>query len=117
MDEFTENIKKWVVLDQKINNIKEELHTKIKDYKQIKDSIENQITTYMQENKLTDSVIKISDSKIKYNETYTQLPITYKFLKKVFTELYDDDGDKAEEIVNYIKNRRETKKNINLKSN
>ena len=114
MEKFTEDIKKWVILEKKILSVKEEYNLKLKDYKSKKDSLENQLTKFMKENELTDSVIKLPDGKIKYNESNVSQPITYKFLKEIFTELYSGNNEKAEEILNFIKNRRETKKNIKL---
>tara|TARA_Y100000991_G_C21938522_1_gene334146 strand:+ start:753 stop:1106 length:354 start_codon:yes stop_codon:yes gene_type:complete len=114
MEKFTEGIKKWVMLEKKITNIKEEYNLKLKDYKDKKDNLENELTKFMKENELTDSIIKLPDGKIKYNETNISQPITYKFLKEIFTELYTGNNDKADEVINFIKQRRETKKNIKL---
>lgn len=114
MDNFTENIKKWVIVEKKIGSVKEEYNLKIQDYKKAKDELEKSLTKYMRENNLTDSIIKLPDGKIKYTETNIQQPITYKFLMEVFTELFKNT-DKAEEIIKYIKQRRETKKITNLK--
>ena len=85
MEQFTEGIKKWVMLEKKITNIKEEYNLKLKDYKDKKDNLENELTKFMKENELTDSIIKLPDGKIKYNETNISQPITYKFLKEIFT--------------------------------
>ena len=87
MEKFTEDIKKWVILEKKISSVKEEYNLKLKDYKEKKDSLENQLTKFMKDNELTDSIIKLPDGKIKYNETNIAQPITYKFLKEIFTEL------------------------------
>lgn len=114
MDNFTENIKKWVIVEKKIGSVKEEYNLKMQDYKKAKDELEKNLTKYMRENNLTDSIIKLPDGKIKYTETNVQQPITYKFLMEVFTELFKNT-DKAEEIIKYIKQRRETKKITNLK--
>ena len=114
MDNFTENIKKWVLLERKLCSIKEEYNLKIKEYKNAKIKLEKGLTDYMQQNELTDSIIKLPDGKIKYTETNIPQPITYKFLFEIFKDLYKDD-EKANEIITYIKQKRETKKNINLK--
>lgn len=113
MEQFTEDIKKWVVLEKKITNFKEEYNLKLKDYKDKKDSLENKLTKFMEDNNITDSIIKLPDGKIKYNETSISQPITYKFLKDVFLQLYGNN-EKAEEVINFIKKKRETKKNVKL---
>jgi len=114
MEGFTNDIKKWVILEKKISLIKEEYNLKLKDYKGTKDSLEVQLTKFMKDNQLTDSVIKLPDGKIKFNETTVAQPITYKFLKEIFKELYNGNDQKSEEILNFIKQRRETKKNTKL---
>ena len=37
----------------------------------------------MEDNELKDSIIKLPDGQIKYNETNISQPITYKFLKEM----------------------------------
>ena len=114
MDKFTEDIKKWAILDKKISIVKEEYNLKLKDYKDEKYSLESQLIKFMEDNELKDSIIKLPDGQIKYNETNISQPITYKFLKEIFTELYGGNDEKAEEILKFIKQKRETKKNIKL---
>ena len=114
MEQFTENIKKWALLEKKISSIKEEYNLKLKSYKEKKDSLEYDLTKFMEENALTDSIIKLPDGKIKYNETNISQPITYKFLKEIFTELYSGNNEKADEIISFIKQKREIKKNVRL---
>ena len=108
-ENFKCNIKKWSLLEKKIYN----LNKSIKELKYNRDILEDNLTKYIIEHKLTNTPITFDNNKIKYNESNVAQPITYKFLIDIFSEMYDKD--KANEIIKIIKTKREIKKQINLK--
>ena len=116
MENFTENMKSWIVLDKQIENLKKDYQTKLKTLKENKDDIEIKLTNYMKDNNLQTTIINTSEGKIKYNETNIQSPLTYKFLLDTFKEAFNDE-EKANQLLQLIKSKRETKKQISLKRN
>tara|TARA_B110000037_G_scaffold207377_1_gene254280 strand:+ start:764 stop:1120 length:357 start_codon:yes stop_codon:yes gene_type:complete len=109
-NEFKLSIKKWVELDNKHKKIKE-LNSSIKKEK---DKYSTYITEYIKNNNLQKKSILIKDGKINYNETKTTQSVTKKYLIEKLTELFKSN-QKAEEISNYIYDKRETKTKASIK--
>lgn len=101
---FEKNIKDWVKYDNEIK----ELNKKIKDLRNFKTDITNDIMIYVNENKINDSTIKISDGNLRFANVKVQSPLTYKYIEECLLEIIDDDS-KVKQIITYIKNKRESK--------
>ena len=108
---FVDDIKLWVENDNKINL----LNQKMKDLRDEKTSLHNKIISYMQSNNLDNTIINITGGKIKLSDQMVSTPLTYKYLEESLKIYFDQDHKKEEDIINYLKKNRVSKKNVFLK--
>ena len=80
-----ENIKKWVVLDNKQKKINEE----IKEIREKKNELTSNIITNFSERNIKSPVINISDGKLSLVETQTANVISFKFVRSNFSKFID----------------------------
>ena len=97
-------IQTWVELDNELKKLNE----KTKDIRTRKNDIEDKIMTYIEDNNMNNSVVNITDGKIKFCETKQTPPLTLGFLEKCLSEVIANQGQ-VKQIVEYIKSKRETK--------
>lgn len=97
-------IQNWVELDNELKKINE----KAKDIRTRKNDIEDKLMTYVEDNNMNNSVVNITDGKIKFCETKQTSPLTLGFLEKCLSEVIANQGQ-VKQIVDYIKSKRETK--------
>ena len=107
-EEFVEVVKSWVKLDDEIKKRNEE----IKDFKTEKKEYEIFILEYM--DKINESVINISDGKLRRNKSSTKPPLKQEFIQNALLDI-TKDSVKAMEITKYILDNRPTTERINLK--
>lgn len=105
--EFEESIKQWVSKDNQIKNYSE----KLKVLRQERSTLTEHIISYAEDNNLSNAVIQITDGKLKFNNSKSSSPLTYKFIEECLVECLGSD-EKAKAIVKYIKSQRVT----NIKS-
>lgn len=109
-EKFQKNIQDWVSIDNKIKNLQNE----IREYRDKKTQLTNSIFTYAESNNLENAVIKISDGKLKFNNCKNSSPLTFKLLSQCLNELIPDE-DKVDNIISYIKSKREVKYYYDIK--
>jgi nitrogen regulatory protein PII len=97
-------IQNWVELDNELKKINE----KAKDIRTRKNDIEDKLMTYVEDNNMNNSVVNITDGKIKFCETKQTSPLTLGFLEKCLSEVIANQSQ-VKQIVDYIKSKRETK--------
>jgi predicted transcriptional regulator len=97
-------IQNWVELDNELKKLNE----KTKDVRTRKNDIEDKIMTYVEDNNMNNSVVNITDGKIKFCETKQTSPLTLGFLEKCLSEVIANQSQ-VKQIVDYIKSKRETK--------
>jgi nitrogen regulatory protein PII len=97
-------IQNWVELDNELKKINE----KAKDIRTRKNDIEDKLMTYVEDNSMNNSVVNITDGKIKFCETKQTSPLTLGFLEKCLSEVIANQSQ-VKQIVDYIKSKRETK--------
>ena len=97
-------IQNWVELDNELKK----LNDRAKDVRTRKNDIEDKIMTYVEDNNMNNSVVNITDGKIKFCETKQTPPLTLGFLEKCLSEVIANQGQ-VKQIVEYIKSKRETK--------
>jgi hypothetical protein len=107
---FEDKIKKWVHLDNQLKSI----HDKVKEIKNEKDTIENQIIKYVDDNQLNNATAKITGGKLKFVETKVTSPLTIKYIKQCLSNCIENE-DQVEFILNYIKEHREIKHSKDIK--
>ncbi len=97
-------IQNWVELDNELKKLNE----RAKDIRTRKNDIEDKIMTYVEDNNMNNSVVNITDGKLKFCETKQTSPLTLGFLEKCLSEVIANQGQ-VKQIVDYIKSKRETK--------
>jgi len=97
-------IQNWVELDNELKKLNE----RAKDVRTRKNDIEDKIMTYVEDNNMNNSVVNITDGKLKFCETKQISPLTLGFLEKCLSEVIANQGQ-VKQIVDYIKSKRETK--------
>lgn len=101
---FESNIKEWVGYDNQIKQLNE----KIKNLREKKNNLSNDIFNYVNEKEINNSIVKITDGKLKFTNVKIQPPLTFKFIESCLSEIITEE-DKVKQIINYIKEKRETK--------
>ena len=97
-------IQNWVEMDNELKKLNE----KAKDVRTRKNDIEDKIMTCVEDNNMNNSVVNITDGKIKFCETKQTSPLTLGFLEKCLSEVIANQSQ-VKQIVDYIKSKRETK--------
>mgnify|MGYP006082053751 CR=1 FL=1 len=109
-DNFQTNIQQWVNVD---NNIKK-LQKELKEFRNTKHELTQNIFTYAESNNLENAVIQISDGKLKFQNIKTTSPLTFSFIESCLKDLIEDET-KVKDIIKYIKQKRIPKYNYDIK--
>ena len=104
MDNFQENIKKWVQLDSQLKN----LNDKSKEIRGQRNELSDGIFDFVDDNNLSTSTIKISDGRLKFAQNKQTAPITLGFLEGCLNDIIKNEEQVAH-IMEYIKQKREVK--------
>tara|TARA_B100001758_G_C18416918_1_gene620892 strand:- start:17165 stop:17509 length:345 start_codon:yes stop_codon:yes gene_type:complete len=108
-DIFKEHIKQWVTIDNNIRNSNNE----IKQMREKRTDINNNIIRYIETNQLTDSTIQLSDGYLKFNSQKNYAPLTFQFLQDTLKDILPES--QVTSIINYIKEKRNTQSSIIIK--
>ena len=101
---FEGQIQQWVQLDNQLKQINE----KVKDLREKRNTLEQNITIYAASNNLTNSTVQISDGKLKFVNTKIQEPLTFKYLEKTLNEVIKNESQ-VKLIIEHIRQKREIK--------
>ena len=103
---FENQIQQWVAVDNEIRNLNE----KIQGLRANRTKISANIIDYANDKNLAtaNSVIKISDGKLKFVNTKIQEALTFKYLEKSLAEIINNP-EQVKLIVEHLKNNRTTK--------
>lgn len=101
---FENQIQQWVSTDNQIKILNE----KIKELRDKKTEISNDLLNYAKNNNLSNSTIKIGDGKLKFTNTKQTEPLTLKYLEKTLGEVIKNESQ-VDLIMDHIKSRRENK--------
>ena len=110
MSDFSEQIKNWVQLDNKVKVLNEELRT----LRGKRNNLTNNIYDYATANNLEHAVIQISDGKLKFQNTRVTQSLTLKFIKECLEECLGNSVN-TDEILEFIKSKREIKYTNDIK--
>ena len=99
-----QNIKNWVSIDNQLKEINE----RAKELRESRSNLENSITQYIEENKLTDATIEISDGRLRYANCKNTKPLTIKYVDTCLREIISNK-EQVDQIMQYIKSKREEK--------
>jgi len=101
---FEQTVQQWVLLDNQIKIYNE----KLKELRYKRETVEEKLSQHAKTNDLSDSIIKISDGKLKFVNTKITSPLTFKYLEKSLGEIIKNT-EQVNAIVNYVKNNRDAK--------
>ena len=83
LNQLTENIKKWVILNEKIASINDIL----KHHKNNKIILEEAILKEIKDRNLTQAKLKINNSHVHYNIAYTMPPISFNIMDTILNNM------------------------------
>ena len=109
MEDLKANVKQWVELDNASNRYKikmDELKKKKEEFDMERNKVGDNILSFMENNKLEDNEIVISDGKIKYQQSKSSTSISQKFIIERLKEYFKDE-EKAKEVTQFIYSGRE----------
>tara|TARA_B100000035_G_scaffold315342_1_gene335364 strand:+ start:1369 stop:1710 length:342 start_codon:yes stop_codon:yes gene_type:complete len=105
-----DNIKKWVVLDNKHKN----LNNEIKLLRDEKNNITQNLINEFERKSVKFPTINISDGKLSLINTKIGNVISYNFLLECFNNFFKDEVQ-AKELLDFIKSRRTYNNVSNIK--
>jgi hypothetical protein len=108
-DNFKDNIKSWVLLD----NEYKELNEKIRRVRERKHILLDGINTHVTNNNLNNATVKISDGKLKFSTIKITKPLTLKYIEECLKKHMSDEN--ATDLLNYIKENRLTSYSDDIK--
>ena len=101
---FENQIQQWVSLDNQLKQFNE----KVKELREKRNTLEQNITSYASSNNLSNASIKISDGRLKLTNTRVPEPITFKYLEKTLGEVIKNESQ-VKLIMEHIKQKRNIK--------
>jgi hypothetical protein len=101
---FENQIQQWVSIDNQLKQINE----KAKELREKRNTLEQNITTYASSNNLSNSIIQISDGRLKFANTKVQEPLTFKYLEKTLGEVIKNESQ-VHVIMEHLKQKRAVK--------
>jgi hypothetical protein len=107
-ENFINNIKKWVELDDTINKLKDEIKIIVKEKKDAEEIILKDL------DKMEEKIINLKDGKLRKNVSKTQVPLKKDHIQKSIFD-YIKDEKKTSDIITSMMKSRQTVEKINLK--
>lgn len=107
---FEESIKNWVAIDNEIKNYNNQL----KDLRDKRSTISNNIINFASTNNLNNATIQISNGKLRFVEVKQQNPLTYKFIEECLSKCINNE-EQVNIIMNFIREQREIKTSVEIK--
>ena len=106
-----ENIKSWIKLDNEIKESSSEL----KSLRTQKEDYNQNILEHVKDNNLEHAIIKIGNGRLKFVDTNSTQPLTYKFICECLCDYFKNDDETVMEIIYHIKSKRTIKKTKEIK--
>jgi hypothetical protein len=101
---FENQIQNWVSIDNQLRILSE----KMKELRDKKNTIGENILEHAKKNNLTKSTIQISDGRLRFTNTKVANPLTFKYLEKSLSEIIANESQ-VKAIVEHLKQNREFK--------
>lgn len=111
-ENFISNIQKWVMIDSQIKLINE----KVKKAREMRNSLLENITTYVHANNIENTKIEISDGELKFYEKREYQPITFGYVEECLGKIISDKTQVGY-IMNYLREHREVKLSKDIRRN
>jgi len=101
---FENQIQQWVLVDNELKQINE----KTKELRDKRNYLEQNITTYVSNNNLSNATVQIKDENLKFTNTKVPEPLTFKYLEKTLGEVIKNESQ-VKLIMEHIKQKRNIK--------
>ena len=101
---FENQIQQWVQIDNQLKDLSE----KVKNLRDKRNTLEENITSYVSTNNLSNATVNISDGKLKFVNTRVPETITFKYLEKTLSEVIKNESQ-VKQIIEHIKVKRNIK--------
>lgn len=101
---FEQQIQQWVVIDNQMKN----LNDKLKELRDKKNTISENINNHIETTQLTNASIKLSDGQLKFIKVKETQQLTFKYLETCLTEIIKNE-EQVKKIIDYVKDKREVK--------
>lgn len=101
---FEQKIHQWISIDNQLKIIGD----KMKELRDKKTNISEQINNHIETNKITNTSVKISDGQLKFVSVKETQPLTFKYLEACLSEIIKNE-EQVHKIIEYVKNKREIK--------
>ena len=101
---FENQIQQWVSLDNQLKQINE----KVKELRDSRNNLEQNITNYASQNNLSNATIQINGGKLKFTNTKIPEPLTFKYLEKTLGEVIKNESQ-VKLIMEHLKQKRAIK--------
>jgi len=108
--EFTDQIRQWVTLDNQLKT----LNDRAKELRAQRNAVSDNILGYVDTHQLNNSVVKISDGRLRFTETTQYSPLTFKHVEECLKKCIQDEGD-VKKIMKLIKDTRQSKSVSDIK--
>jgi hypothetical protein len=110
MDEFQENIKRWVTMDNEIKNVTDTLKTMKTQRSEISDTI----LDYVESENLNSTTININNGSLKFGTSRQSTGLTLTYIKSCLEKCIPEEDD-VNAIMDVIKNSRDVKISSEIK--
>ena len=84
---FEQNIQQWVSIDNQLKSYTE----KIKELRDKKNDISQQINLHIESQELTNASVKINDGQLKFVKIKEIQPLTFKYLETCLSEIIKNE--------------------------
>ena len=84
------------------------LNDRMKELRDKKNVLSQNINTHIETKQLTNASVKISDGQLKFIQVKETQQLTFKYLETCLSEIIKNE-DQVKQIVEYVKNKREVK--------
>ena len=109
MEQFQENIKKWVSLDTQLKNINNEA----KNIRSQKQELNENIYEFVNTNNLSTNSVRISDGRLKFQTIKQTSPLTLGHVQGCLLDLFTEE--ETDKIMEHIRNKRNVKEIKDIK--
>jgi hypothetical protein len=109
--QFKKSIKRYLEIHDEEEKVKE----KVKEYKEERDNLENYILDFMERNGYQERDIIIGDYKLKYSKNKQTEGITKKWIYERLLSYFNEDEEKAKELLEHIYTERGSTTKTSLK--
>jgi hypothetical protein len=110
--DFTNKIKAWASYEKKYKEMKEEMN----QLNDTKEQLAQELIYYMKENNLEKTALNLGGNKIYYHEDSQYNNLTFNFLKECLNIYFNNDSQKVDKLMEFIKSKRTRTNKPTLKS-